>query len=174
MLWRLESEGVKMDSRWDTVYKAASGYKSVSSYGWNDLHILLGCPDHVASQHLDELTQKFSQLSVKIEAGQGSMQEKLFLNHVYPVGRSILSFSLSDYETSAASLYPVLSSVQQLGGSHAQRDVFNQLFLKSCVRSGQKTWTSKAQELLERRLEKHAENLRERDMYRQLLLLAQK
>ena len=65
------------------------------------------------------------------------------------IGRALLAFSQGDHAACARILAPVAEEVVRIGGSGAQRDVFEDTLLVALMRSGE---TGKAREMLDRRL----------------------
>jgi hypothetical protein len=65
-----------------------------------------------------------------------------------PVGEGLLAYARGDYAAAEARLTPALAQLSIIGGSHAQRDLFEQVRLDAILRNG--GW-SMAQQLLELR-----------------------
>lgn len=65
-----------------------------------------------------------------------------------PAARGLLAHARGDYAGARRELGPTLARMLEVGGSHAQRDLFQQLYLDSLVRSGARV---PAQQLLEER-----------------------
>jgi hypothetical protein len=65
-----------------------------------------------------------------------------------PAARGLVAHARGDYATSGRELAPTLGRMLEIGGSHAQRDLFQQFYLDSLVRSGARV---AAQQLLEER-----------------------
>jgi hypothetical protein len=53
-----------------------------------------------------------------------------------PVGEAVLAHRRGQYSRAVDLMRPVLDDMHRLGGSHAQQDVLNQLFLDSAVKAG--------------------------------------
>src|SRR5258707_7187644 len=53
-----------------------------------------------------------------------------------PVGEAVLAHRRGQYSRAIDLMRPVLDDMHRLGGSHAQQDVLNQLFLDSAVKAG--------------------------------------
>jgi len=53
-----------------------------------------------------------------------------------PVGEAVLAHRRGQYSHAVDLMRPVLDDMHRLGGSHAQQDVLNQLFLDSAVKAG--------------------------------------
>ena len=52
-----------------------------------------------------------------------------------PVGEAVLAHRRGQYSRAVDLMRPVLDDMHRLGGSHAQQDVLNQLFLDSAVKA---------------------------------------
>src|SRR5262249_6372746 len=52
-----------------------------------------------------------------------------------PVGEAVLAHRRGQYARAVELMRPVLSDMHRLGGSHAQQDVLNQLFLDAAVKA---------------------------------------
>jgi hypothetical protein len=65
-----------------------------------------------------------------------------------PAARGLLAHARGDFASARRELGPTLGRMLEIGGSHAQRDLFQQLYLDSLVRSGAQI---AAQQLLEER-----------------------
>src|SRR5258708_16292609 len=53
-----------------------------------------------------------------------------------PVGEAVLAHRRGQYSRAVDLMRPVVDDMHRLGGSHAQQDVLNQLFLDSAVKAG--------------------------------------
>ena len=53
-----------------------------------------------------------------------------------PVSQAVLAHGLGQYEQAVASMRPVLGEMYRLGGSHAQQDVLEQVFLDAALKAG--------------------------------------
>ena len=63
--------------------------------------------------------------------------------------RALLAFAQGDYRVCADILWPLAAEVARVGGSHAQRDVFEETLILALLRGGQ---AAKAREMLDARL----------------------
>src|SRR5262249_61656637 len=52
-----------------------------------------------------------------------------------PVGEAVLAHRRGQYSRAVELMRPVLADMHRLGGSHAQQDVLNQLFLDAAVKA---------------------------------------
>ena len=53
-----------------------------------------------------------------------------------PVSQAVLAHGLGQYEQAVALMRPVLGEMYRLGGSHAQQDVLEQVFLDAALKAG--------------------------------------
>jgi len=67
--------------------------------------------------------------------GPGTLS-KLVADVALPVTEAVLSHGRGDYSRAVTLMRPVLGTMHQLGGSHAQQDVLEQLFLDAAMRAG--------------------------------------
>jgi len=57
-------------------------------------------------------------------------------DYAIPVSRAVLAHGLGQYEEAVAHMRPVLGEMYRLGGSHAQQDVLEQVFLDAALKAG--------------------------------------
>ncbi|SFM89590.1 tetratricopeptide repeat protein [Variovorax sp. OV329] len=69
-----------------------------------------------------------------------------------PAARSLLAHARGEHAEAVAGLGAALPHLVEIGGSHAQRDLFEQIYLDALVKSGQPMLLSSAQGLLQRQL----------------------
>ncbi|XP_068514522.1 tetratricopeptide repeat protein 38 isoform X2 [Anas acuta] len=152
MLYRLRLEGVKLGDRWDNVLKITKKHTKDHILLFNDVHILmssLGAKDHKTT---DELLTTLQELAkAPGEDHELSLAPSLGL----PLCQAFMEFENGNCDKAVDLLYPIRYQLIQLGGSNAQRDVFNQLLIHAALNC-----KSKAKQNLARCL------LRERDVMR--------
>jgi tetratricopeptide (TPR) repeat protein len=71
-----------------------------------------------------------------------------------PLCEALLAHARGDHETAVRRLGPVLPRLAEIGGSHAQRDLFDQVWLDALIRTGR---LGAAQRILEQRREARPE-----------------
>ena len=76
----------------------------------------------------------------------------LIARYALPVAEAVLRHAQGDHAGAVAVMRPALQGMHQLGGSHAQQDVFEQLFLHAAMKAGQ---AGDARMLLERVAGRH-------------------
>lgn len=132
LLSRLEMEGVDVGRRWDEMADLCEGRVDDGCVVFADLHYLLalGATDRDAKarallnrMHADAKARDTSMQVVAAEAG-------------VPAAEGLLSFAHGDYHAAYGALALARPRMQTVGGSHAQRDVFERLTIESALRAG--------------------------------------
>lgn len=115
----------KKEPRWSGVYEMCKPHKTDHLIGFNDAHFLmsfLGMDDLKGARKLID-----------------SIDEVPSLNEGQPVVKPLLEamyqFKLRAYDKCVELLEPIRFEVVKIGGSHAQRDVFEQLLLVASLKS---------------------------------------
>src|SRR5262249_36708477 len=80
-----------------------------------------------AAQRMLEAMRAFSRGNETIAATVGDV--------ALPVGEAVLAHRRGQYSRAVELMRPVLADMHRLGGSHAQQDVLNQLFLDAAVKA---------------------------------------
>jgi hypothetical protein len=150
LLARLELAGVDVGPRWQDVadHLAKRGVDLVLPF--LDLQYLYGLAR--ASRPQAET------LLAEIEAHALQPQTPAVWRDVaLPAARGLLAHARGDHALAVRQLGSALPRMLEVGGSHAQRDLFEQIHLDALVRSGQ--WVG-AQNLLQQRANAQPESLR--------------
>lgn len=126
------------NSRWSGVYEICKPHKRDHLLGFNDAHFMmsfLGMDDLKTAQ---ELIESIDETPSLIE-GQ---------NVVKPLLKAMYEFKVGAYATCVNLLEPIRFEIIKIGGSHAQRDVFEQLLLVSALKSDKTEHNKLAQRML--------------------------
>jgi hypothetical protein len=133
LLARAELAGVDVGDRWQDVadYLARRGHDHVLPF--LDLQYLYG----LARAGRDELAQRWL---ASIEAHAALLQgpdANLWQRVCVPAARGLLAHARGDWQRAIDGLGQALPRMVEVGGSHAQRDLFEQVHLDALVRGGQ-------------------------------------
>lgn len=77
------------------------------------------------------------------------MQQVMWQQVAVPAAHALVSHAVGRVEEAADLLEQVLPTLHKIGGSHAQRDLFEQIYLDSLIRAGR---SERALALIGRRL----------------------
>ncbi len=132
LLARLEFDGIDVGDRWEELADRAERRAADGRLVFADLHYtlaLLGAGRRDAAETL----------AARIVADAGrhdSADRKRQARAGAPAALGLLAFSDGDYANAARLLGRARRELQAVGGSHAQRDVFEQAHAESLMRSG--------------------------------------
>lgn len=146
LMWRLQIySGATPGKPWDEVRDQAAPAADSPGAAFRDCHAALafaGSGDTDASQRLvDRL------------AAQGKKGDDLAREMILPIAQGAAAFAAGDYAEAANLMGPTYPMMARIGGSHAQREVFEDTLLESYVRAGM---YDEAKSMLEERLSRRS------------------
>ena len=150
LLARLELTGVDVGPRWQDVadHLARRGVDLVLPF--LDLQYLYGLA-RASRPQADSLLAAIEAHALQPQTGT------VWRDVALPAARGLLAHARGDYANAVSELGRALPRMLEVGGSHAQRDLFEQIYLDALVRSGQ--WVG-AQNLLQPRANAQPESRR--------------
>jgi tetratricopeptide (TPR) repeat protein len=152
LLWRLEQAGVDVGTRWRELADQARRHVDDHALVFVDLHYLMalsGAGDMSGAEQCIDSCERF--------AMSGSGSEALVMGEVgLPLARAVLAHRRGRFDEAVTALAPARGEIRRIGGSHAQRDVFEQLLIDSAWRARQHAF---AAELLAERTSRRPRNI---------------
>uniref|UniRef100_A0A6G1SFJ2 Tetratricopeptide repeat protein 38 n=1 Tax=Aceria tosichella TaxID=561515 RepID=A0A6G1SFJ2_9ACAR len=127
--------------RWDGVYKVCQPHKRDHLIGFNDAHFMmsfLGTGDLETARELIETIDEVPTLN------EGQTIIKPLLEAMY-------KFKLGAHSECVELLEPIRFELVKIGGSHAQRDVFEQLLLVAALKSDKRAHNMLGERMLAER-----------------------
>ncbi|HKZ04385.1 MAG TPA: tetratricopeptide repeat protein [Methylomirabilota bacterium] len=152
LLWRLGLYGEPTPAaRWARVAEFAARAFPRPGLAFADIHVALAHAGHGDTAALTRIVEAFREAdrAGRLPAGPGAAA----------LAEGLGAFAAGDYPGTIARIAPIAGEVIRLGGSHAQRDVFEETLIQAYLRSGR---GSEAAALLRRRLERRPSG-RDRD-----------
>ena len=143
LLWRMKIYGDGEPAPWNEVLEIARPAAENPGPAFRDAHAALA---FAAGGHTEEMGKLISGLDAM--AGEGN---PLSSEVMLPLAKGIEAFANGAYDDAADNLDGLVDQLARIGGSHAQREVFEDTILESYIRSGR---FDKAQELLNTRLKR--------------------
>jgi len=148
VLQRLEFEGHNVGDRWEELYAA---YKPMSGYHeliYDDLHLIAALVRSKAGRenksHFIESLEAYAKRSIGSNGG-------ITKNIGVDFAKGVAAYGEGSFEEASDLLFPLYKETWQLGGSNAQRDLFNLFVINSCMRSPQQSHRTIARSLLHER-----------------------
>ena len=146
LLWRLQIySGEEPGKPWDEVRDMALPAAETPGPAFRDCHAALA----FAGAGDAESTQKF----VDRVKAQGKKGDDLSSEMVLPIALGAAAFAAGDYDEAADLMGPTYPMLARIGGSHAQREVFEDTLLETYIRAGR---YDEAREMLDERLSRRS------------------
>jgi tetratricopeptide (TPR) repeat protein len=145
MLARLELRGVDVGQRWQDVagYLALRLHEHVDPF--LDLHYIYGLARAGRDAEAAEML-----ISVARHAGKAKpVRRPVWLGAALPAAEGLIAYAMGQFDRAADRLGAALPHLFRVGGSHAQRDLFDQIHLDALIRADRH---GEARAILDRRL----------------------
>ena len=144
LLSRLELDGVDVGNRWDELADISANRTDDGCLIFADLHYLMAL---VGGKRDDAITAMMGRLHRDAKESRTDMQ-KAMASPGLATAAGLEAFGEAKYETAFINLAQANANLEQAGGSHAQRDVFERLTIDSGIRAG---FLDEAEAILARR-----------------------
>ncbi|XP_072452692.1 tetratricopeptide repeat protein 38 isoform X6 [Notamacropus eugenii] len=145
MLYRLQLEGMHVGERWQAVLPVTKPHSRDHILLFNDAHFLmsfLGANDHGTVQELLTTLQELSQ-------SPGENHEHQLAQEVgLPLCQALVEMDSGNPDRAVELLLPIRYKIVEIGGSNAQRDIFNQLLVHAALKCEQRSHRNLARSLL--------------------------
>lgn len=124
LLLRLELLGVDVGGRWYTLTPYLRDRVSEHALPFQDLHYIYGLARGNELAQAEEMVRDMLRHAYNLNPAH----KHLWLHLAIPAAEGILACAKRHWERAIAYLQPVLPHLYQLGGSHTQRQLFQQLY----------------------------------------------
>ncbi len=153
LLARLELAGIDVGPRWHDIGHHLAMRTQDHVLPFLDLQYLYGLA-RAGRPQADELMRNMQAHAAAAphEAARGVWQQVCL-----PAGRGLLAHARGDFAGAIGPLGQALPRMTEIGGSHAQRDLFSQIYLDALIRSGHHAG---AQHLLQQQVRAQPESAR--------------
>jgi len=147
-LSRLELEGVPVGTRWEELAVLAEHRATDGCLAFADLHYMLALCGGARDQAAAGLIQR-----MQATHSVGNEAAAVIAHPGLHVAKGILAFAHGEYSNAWAHLRAGRVDLQAIGGSHAQRDVFDRITIEAALRGG---YVDAAEGLLLDRMDRRA------------------
>lgn len=158
LLWRLEQLGVDVGERWQDVSKWVADRTLINDQPFFDMHYAYAL---ARGGHSEALTQLVDGVR-KMAADAPELTRQCWAEVALPSVLGFIEIANKDFASAAQHLSKARPRYQEIGGSHAQRDLFELAWLTSLVESGD---FETVLPLLEKRLTFRKEVAADRQLY---------
>ena len=141
LMWRMKIYGDGEPGAWEEVLEIARPAAEKPGPAFRDAHAALA---FAAGGHTEEMGKLISGLDAMAGEGNALSREVML-----PLAKGVEAFAHGEYQDAANNLDGLVEQLPRIGGSHAQREVFEDTILESYIRAGR---FDRAQDLLNTRL----------------------
>jgi tetratricopeptide (TPR) repeat protein len=152
LLWRLEQAEIDVGGRWHELAGCARGHTRDHALVFADLHYLMAIAATGDVAAIDAFVASCRQFAATSAGTEAAVMADVGL----PLVGAVLAHRRGAYGEAVDALLPVRSRFRRIGGSHAQRDLFDQLLIDAAWRAGR---LDVAGELLAERTSRRPRNI---------------
>jgi hypothetical protein len=152
LLARLELAGADVGERWQDLADHLLAHLQDQVLPFLDMQYLYGLA-RAGRQQADALLRNIEAHAVKVTPAHSEAWQQVCV----PASRGLLAHARGDWPRAVEGLGRALPRLTEIGGSHAQRDLFSQVHLDALIRSGKLVG---AQQLLQQQLRAQPQSLR--------------
>ncbi|HXV41146.1 MAG TPA: tetratricopeptide repeat protein, partial [Steroidobacteraceae bacterium] len=131
-LWRATLRGIDTGGRWAELADCWAGPAEGGFYVFNDVHALMA---YASAGRKDQVQRVLATLEQR--AGDADLNGRLTRDIGLPLAQAIVAMVEHKAARAAALLLPIRSRTHVIGGSHAQRDIFQLTCIEAALRAGQ-------------------------------------
>jgi hypothetical protein len=132
LLARIELRGVDVGARWADVASYLAGRTEEHVDPFLDLHYLYGLVRGGRDAETGQMLQSLAAHAAQVKPVQQVMWQQVAV----PAARALVLHAIGRHDDAADLLGAVLPVLHRIGGSHAQRDLFEQIHLDALIRAG--------------------------------------
>jgi len=130
LLWRLEQAEVDVGARWRELAERGRRHTDDHALVFVDLHYLMALAAEGDSAAVEQFLASCEQFALTGVGSEAAVMADVGL----PLARAVWAHRRGRHDDVVAQLAPVRRAIRRIGGSHAQRDVFEQLLIDSAWR----------------------------------------
>ena len=131
LLSRLEIEGVDIGNRWEELANLSEKRATDGCLAFADLHYLLALCGGTRHEAAVKLIARMA--TAKIELCE---TQRIIAHPGLRMARGMHAFASGEYANAWLNLRDARNDLQAIGGSHAQRDVFQRICIEAAIRGG--------------------------------------
>ena len=146
LLMRLQLEGVCVGTRWEELAALSEARIDDGCLAFADLHYMLAL---IGGERDLAIQKLLSRLGQTAKSRPEAEFDKILAHPGLACANGLAAFAEGNFEASFIALSAARPVMQSIGGSHAQRDVFERLTIDAGIRAGQ---ADKAEALLLHRI----------------------
>jgi len=151
LLWRLEQAGIDVGHRWEELADQAQGHLDDHLLVFGDVHYLMALAAAGRANNAARMVDSMASYA----ANGGDTEATVARKPGLALAQAVLAHRRRDYQSAIDQLLAVRDIIRRIGGSHAQRDLFEEMLIDSALRAGR---IDQAKILLATRLNRRPRN----------------
>lgn len=151
LLWRLEQAGVDVGGRWAELAARSLGHIDDHLLAFGDVHYLMALAAAGQAPDVARMAESLGRYAADSRETEAAVMREAGL----ALAAAVVAHRRGDYGRAADALLPVRSAIRRIGGSHAQRDLFEEMLIDAALRAGRH---AEAKALLVERLAQRPRN----------------
>jgi tetratricopeptide (TPR) repeat protein len=136
LLMRLELDGMDVGHRWNELAELSENRTDDDCVVFADLHYMLALTGDTRTDAAQRLRRRIAASAGETDMGQVSADPGV------AASAGLTEFAEGNYQTAFKHLAAARATMQSIGGSHAQRDVFERITVEAGLRAGYTTQTA--------------------------------
>jgi tetratricopeptide (TPR) repeat protein len=132
MLWRLQDRGVDVGDRWKELADVSERHLNDALLAFADAHYIMALAADGRREAAETLLASLERAAAAGETTQSIIDRDVAV----PIGRATLALSQGNPRAALNILLPLRDEIWRIGGSHAQRDVWQQMLIRASIDSG--------------------------------------
>ncbi|XP_070533335.1 tetratricopeptide repeat protein 38-like [Ptychodera flava] len=144
LLYRMEMEGVNVGERWKDVYEICKPHIGEHILCFNDIHLLMST---LGSKQKEEANRMMESIHTFINEKTGT-QRQLAQEVGAVICNAFQAYDSGNFAEAVELFLPIRYQVWKIGGSNAQRDLFNLFLINAALKSPEKKHHQLARSLL--------------------------
>ncbi|MDZ8184467.1 MAG: tetratricopeptide repeat protein [Nostoc sp. ChiSLP02] len=136
LLLRLELHGVNVGNRWEGITPYLYSRIDEHALPFQDLHYVYALAKAGHHKWVNQMLQSMHYHTLKIN----SFLRQRWLEVAIPAARGMVAHAKGDFHATVAELKPVLPRLHEIGGSHAQRVLFGQVYQDAVLSVQKQSW----------------------------------
>ncbi|MBD2534857.1 tetratricopeptide repeat protein [Nostoc flagelliforme FACHB-838] len=136
LLLRLELRGVNVGNRWQSIIPYLYSRIDEHALAFQDLHYVYALAKAGHTGWVNQMLQSMQYHAIRINP----FLQKSWLEVAIPAARGMVAYAKGDFNTAVTELKLVLPRLHEIGGSHAQRVLFKQIYHDAVLWTQKQSW----------------------------------
>ncbi|KAL4227344.1 Tetratricopeptide repeat protein 38 [Mactra antiquata] len=131
LCFRLEAEGYDVGNRWLDCYNTSKDHVEDTVWSYFDINTMISCLGAKKTSDCDNLISQLKHV-IKENIGENAA---IYRDITLPICEALQAYDDSNFDLAVEIMKPLKYHIHRVGGSHAQRDLFNLFAIHAALRS---------------------------------------